>query len=404
MNRLPLLLLSFLICVAAAASDSTISKQQAQAMLKQLAEALSGDNGTDLVRNKTGMDIGLHAHLESDTLHFYVTYDDIDPVSSEMAKVIFASKRTPSEKSNAEMMAKILEAAECVVSYHYVYSGNQTTTLTLTGDEIIRLKNQPLEQLGFNRQQLIDELVGCFNQGFSEELQSDETLLGGGARLNGKFITLAYKFATSQSFLSDETATGAKQMLLNSLISEFGPSANTLLTQTAQTGDFLGLKGLKFDYSDVTGRQKVFVVSWQELTKALDEFDAQSFPREVTEASLEAIDTQMSINFADEEIPWTQTHLLTTDTLTIIITCNQSETEFDEYFDIFTPDFMLDLYAEPLKIALEDVPEVTSVFIIPRINCEDMIRVTLTRDAIFNYVPVENGDAPYMDEDGHIHT
>ena len=261
-----------------------------------------------------------------------------------------------------------------------------------------------MEQLGFNRQQLIDELVGCFNQGFSEELQSDETLLGGGARLNGKFITLAYKFATSQSFLSDETATGAKQMLLNSLISEFGPSANTLLTQTAQTGDFLGLKGLKFDYSDVTGRQKVFVVSWQELTKALDEFDAQSFPREVTEASLEAIDTQMSINFADEEIPWTQTHLLTTDTLTIIITCNQSETEFDEYFDIFTPDFMLDLYAEPLKIALEDVPEVTSVFIIPRINGEDMIRVTLTRDAIFNYVPVENGDAPYMDEDGHIHT
>lgn len=395
-----------LLSVIASAQTHELDKKEATEMLRQFALAINGDNGKKMLRDSTGFDINIAVSLKKDTLHMAFTMDeDIEPSSMELGKLLYAAEREETKVKAALALARMLRAAECVTTFHYIYPNGEKTDITLSADEIVQLKTAPFEELIPDKQKLVDELIEIFKKPFETELKNDPDLLSCEARLDGRYISLRYKFASSQNFLGEENPPGAKRLLLLSLIDELSSSATYILRNLANAGSTLDLAGIKFDYSDISGRQKVYVASWSEIKKAINEYDKGVLSYETTEATLEVIDKQMNISFAEELIPWTQTHAIEGNVLYIIISCQQTRTEFEEYAGIFTTGTMLELYAESLKIALETAPDITSVCIVATIG-EDIPGygyIELTREEIFRYQPPAD-NAPYVDDNGHIHT
>ena len=93
----------------------------------------------------------------------------------------------------------------------------------------------------------------------------------------------------------------------------------------------LGMAGLKLDYSDLTGRQKIYTYQWYELEKILAK-GPEAATDERTQQILSLIDTTMTTSFNEEGLPWSQSHLIDGGTLHISIRF-ADEDEYGEQVD-----------------------------------------------------------------------
>lgn len=215
--------------------------------------------------------------------------------------------------------------------------------------------------------------------------EPEEGVLNGEARIDGKYITLATTFSEPQDFLKDDTpGLDMRKLLLISIIAETGKSS-MLMQSVFNVARELGMAGLKLDYSDLTGRQKIYTYQWYELEKILAK-GPEAATDERTQQILSLIDTTMTTSFNEEGLPWSQSHLIDGGTLHISIRF-ADEDEYGELGDeVFSRETLLDLYAPSYKEILPLIPEIMQISISVYIGNEMEVQEFFPLEEFMEYI------------------
>lgn len=399
-----LLLTAFSALQCSAKKLPGYTKEMAREAVEQVAEAISGSKGADKLKEKTGVEASISAKLSNDTMHIYLRdTDDFSPVSEQMAKLIFAAARSPREVNSSMSLADLLETAECCATYHYHYKSRPELTVTFTPESIRQLKTAPFNQLGLDRNRLIDEFVSMFNQELdTPEQLAENDLISFESSLDGKYIAFHYVFASPQEFLDDADNMDFKSLFVLGLLNEMGSTA-VFVPRIADAGEMLGLAGLKFDFRDLSGRQQVISASWKELKK-MSTGDTAETSRQYIETFLSTLDSGITESLAEEGLEWQQTHRMENNRVHIVINTRMPWHEIAEYDAFFQDENLLGLYAESMKMIAESMPTLEGLTVeVYGTDDPEPLEFHYSRSVIDSYVEPE--EVPDMiDEKGHIRT
>ena len=279
-------------------------------------------------------------------------------------------------------LAQLLRKAESTLVYRYRNDRGDSIDISLNPEELINLRTKPVNSIGFDFHELRTELIDMLDSTMKEP---EEGVLNGEARIDGKYITLATTFSETQDFLKDDTpGLDMKQLLLTSIVAETGKSS-MLMQSVINVARELGMAGLKLDYRDLTGRQKIYTYQWNELEKILAK-GPQAAADETAEQILSIIDTTMTTSFNEEGLPWSQSHLIDGGTLHISIRFADDD-EYGELGDeVFSRETLLDLYAPSYKEILPLIPEIMQISISVFIGDEMEVQEFFPLEEFMEYV------------------
>ncbi len=360
-----------------------LSKEEAREALSRIAVFLSGNQPmNDRISEITGDRIEMNAIYENGVLTVKLNSNEIMPSSQEMGRFFYACNRDEKQLESSMRLAQLLRKAESTLVYRYRNDNGDSIDISLNPEELIDLRTKPVGSIGFDFQKLRTELIDMLDSTMKEP---EEGVLNGEARIDGKYITLATTFSEPQDFLKDETPElDMRKLLLISIIAETGKSS-MLMQSVFNVGRELGLAGLKLDYSDLTGRQKVYTYQWNELEKILAKGpEAATDERALQILSL--IDTTMTSSFNEEGLPWSQSHLIDGETLHISIRF-ADENEYGELGDeVFSRETLLDLYAPSYKEILPLIPEIMQISISVYIGNEMEVQEFFPLEEFMEYI------------------
>lgn len=395
-------LLAASLTAAAQLNLDNLTKEDARQMIEMIAEQISGETVKTQTKELTGLDLNLTTRFANDTLTIVVAGDGEDslcPPSVEFARFEYACDRGDRAVKNAEVLAAVLGKAECHLRYVYFDDDSTTVTLSLSPEEISALKTAPLNMLKFDRSKLLNEVVELFEKALKED--DDEDILSAEAAIDGQYIALRYVFASPQEYLAEDTpGLDAKKIVGLAIAKEMG-GHTLLLEKLCATCRHLSLKGLKYDCRDLSGRQKVIILSWDDIDKAIasSNGDAQG---ELTEHLLNLLDSSINAAFAEEGADWESSHLVAGGTIYIALNCQIDPTQFAGLQESFGDrNLVLDLYAEALQGVLELDESIERVVVMIIANSDtEVASYSFTRDEIMKYVAPEDDEESLIGPDG----
>lgn len=360
-----------------------LSKEEAREALSRIAVFLSGNQPmNDRISEITGDRIEMNAIYENGVLTVKLNSNEIMPSSQEMGRFFYACNRDEKQLESSMRLAQLLRKAESTLVYRYRNDNGDSIDISLNPKELIDLRTKPVGSIGFDFQELRTELIDMFDSTMKEP---EEGVLNGEARIDGKYITLATTFSEPQDFLKDETpGLDMRKLLLISIIVETGKSS-MLMQSVFNVARELGMAGLKLDYSDLTGRQKIYTYQWNELEKILAK-GPEAATDERAQQILSLIDTTMTSSFNEEGLPWSQSHLIDGGTLHISIRF-ADEDEYGELGDeVFSRETLLDLYAPSYKEILPLIPEIMQISISVYIGNEMEVQEFFPLEEFMEYI------------------
>lgn len=360
-----------------------LSKEEAREALSRIAVFLSGNQPmNDRISEITGDRIEMNAIYENGVMTVKLNSNEIMPSSQEMGRFFYACNRDEKQLESSMRLAQLLRKAESTLVYRYRNDRGDSIDISLNPEELIDLRTKPVSSIGFDFQKLRNELIDMFDSTMKEP---EEGVLNGEARIDGKYITLATTFSEPQDFLKDDTpGLDMKQLLLTSIVAETGKSS-MLMQSVINVARELGMAGLKLDYRDLTGRQKIYTFQWNELEKILAK-GSQAAADETSEQILNIIDTTMTTSFNEEGLPWSQSHLIDGGTLHISIRF-ADEDEYGELGDeVFSRETLLDLYAPSYKEILPLIPEIMQISISVYIGNEMEVQEFFPLEEFMEYI------------------
>lgn len=360
-----------------------LSKEEAREALSRIAVFLSGNQPmNDRISEITGDRIEMNAIYENGVLTVKLNSNEIMPSSQEMGRFFYACNRDEKQLESSMRLAQLLRKAESTLVYRYRNDNGDSIDISLNPKELIDLRTKPVGSIGFDFQELRTELIDMFDSTMKEP---EEGVLNGEARIDGKYITLATTFSEPQDFLKDETpGLDMRKLLLISIIAETGKSS-MLMQSVFNVARELGMAGLKLDYSDLTGRQKIYTYQWNELEKILAK-GPEAATDERAQQILSLIDTTMTSSFNEEGLPWSQSHLIDGGTLHISIRF-ADEDEYGELGDeVFSRETLLDLYAPSYKEILPLIPEIMQISISVYIGNEMEVQEFFPLEEFMEYI------------------
>lgn len=369
-----------------------LSKEEAREALSRIAFFLSGNQPmNDRISEITGDRIEMNAIYENGVLTVKLNSNEIMPSSQEMGRFFYACNRDEKQLESSMRLAQLLRKAESTLVYRYRNDRGDSIDISLNPEELIDLRTKPVGSIGFDFQKLRTELIDMLDSTMKEP---EEGVLNGEARIDGKYITLATTFSEPQDFLKDETpGLDMRKLLLISIIAETGKSS-MLMQSVFNVARELGMAGLKLDYSDLTGRQKIYTYQWNELEKILAK-GPEAATDERAQQILSLIDTTMTTSFNEEGLPWSQSHLIDGGTLHISIRF-ADEDEYGELGDeVFSHETLLDLYAPSYKEILPLIPEIMQISISVYIGNEMEVQEFFLLEEFMEYI-----EKPEMQEAG----
>lgn len=398
-----LLLCTFVSARGAVDKISGMTRQEARQTLLATTEAISGEQGAARIQKLTGAEIPIKSWIDGTTMHIAIGPAPLTPNSFDLARFMYASDRGNEELLKATTLAQMLATADFTISFDYLQTDSSSITLPLTPDEMIRLKTTPIEDLGFDYPTLLNELIQQMNRADREE-DNDENVISCSAALDGKYITYTVVYAKLDDLLFKPSNPDAnRDMILQAAMSEMAQNPD-IYHKLANAAETLGTIGIKFNISDLSGRQTILTLKWNEFRSRLKSA-VENGPLVSNDAILNFLDSEINATYRAEELELTQSHLIEGNTVFIIINSNYSWDELGLMEEYFNRDALLEQFGEMFQLLLENDPELKyfRIALFSNESEEESAQWEFDTETIKNFTPSEEV-IEMTDEQGNIRT
>lgn len=350
------LLAAIAIFVPAQLSASTqfpqMNREEARLFVNQIAQ-MSRQALDSQLSAKLGPDANVTLTVEDSTFLYTFAMPSFIGMSNEMAQFMISANRPQgSNIQQIKALCRLLDMAGYDIGYKFC--GIDTIKATMPTSRFLDLMSKPIDQLGFDKSQLLNEFTDMFARSMDADNPLPDTSSSNVA-LEGHYLTLHWKLNNEQPMLADSKLN--KSIKTNIAKSLLGSPKGDLVRSLAKSAQALQIKGLRYNVSDRSGNQRVITLTWDELERLA------ALPSDLSEAERQI---SLGIEFLNNDI---KNHVEGVSfsfqnappVLTFTIDYDFDNEQFLRILKATPEQHVTDTFSPLLKQVLPAMPEVTTV-------------------------------------------
>lgn len=144
----------------AVAQFPQMNREEARTLINQMAEVSQRELGSRL-SEKLGPDASVAMSVEDSTLLYTFAMPSFTGISNEMAQFMISANRPGGANTQQiKALCQLLDMAGYDIGYKFC--GIDTTKATMPTSRFLDLLSKPIDQLGFDKSQLLNEFTDMF--------------------------------------------------------------------------------------------------------------------------------------------------------------------------------------------------------------------------------------------------